>query len=114
MGLTDDTIAAIATPVGLGGIGIIKISGPRSSEIAARLFRPRNATPPFKSHYLHYGEIVDPDRRHVVDEVLLSFMAKPCSYTGEDVVEINCHGGPLVLKEILEIVSGANALKAGS
>lgn len=115
MGPTDDTIAAVATPVGLGGIGIIKISGPRSSEIAARLFRPRNASLPFKSHSLHYGEIVDPDRQHVVDEVLLSLMAKPRSYTGEDVVEINCHGGPLVLKEILEIVlrSGARSAEPG-
>jgi len=112
MGLTDDTIAAIATPVGLGGIGIIKISGPRSSEIAAQLFRPRNASPPFKSHYLHYGEIVDPDKKHVVDEVLLSLMAKPRSYTGEDVVEINCHGGHLVLKEVLEIVLRAGARPA--
>ena len=112
---TDDTIAAVATPIGLGGIGIIKISGPRSSEIAARLFRPRHASPPFKSHFLSYGEIVDPDRQHVVDEVLLSFMAKPRSYTGEDVVEINCHGGPLVLKEILEMVlrSGARSAEPG-
>ena len=115
MGLTDDTIAAIATPVGLGGIGIIKISGSRSSEIATRLFRPRNATLPFKSHYLHYGEIADPDRQHVVDEVLLSFMAKPRSYTGEDVVEIYCHGGPLVLIVILEIVlrTGARLAEPG-
>ena len=112
---TDDTIAAIATPNGLGGIGIIKVSGPRCSEIAARIFRPRKVPLPLKSHCLHYGEIVDPDGHHAVDEVLLSFMAKPSSYAGEDVVEINCHGGPLVLKEILEIVlrTGARLAEPG-
>lgn len=115
MGVTDDTIAAVATPLGLGGIGIVRISGPLSSDIAARLFRPKNESLPFKSHRLHYGEIVDPDKGQVIDEVLLAFMAKPRSYTGEDVVEINCHGGPLVLKEVLEIVwrSGARAAEPG-
>ena len=53
--MTDDTIAAIATPVGMGGIGIIKISGPKALEIATRVFRPRNASPPLKSHFLYYG-----------------------------------------------------------
>jgi len=115
MGPPDDTIAAIATPLGTGGIGIIKISGPKSVEIATRIFCPRNVSLPFKSHYLHYGDIIDPHKRHTLDEVLLSFMAKPRSYTGEDVIEINCHGGHLVLQEILELVlkAGARLAEAG-
>lgn len=109
MAITDDTIAAIATPIGTGGIGIIKISGPKATEIATQIFRPSNVSPPFKSHHLYYGEVVDPHESYAIDEVLLSFMAKPRSYTREDVVEINCHGGYLVLQEILELV-----LKAGA
>jgi len=109
MTVTDDTIAAIATPIGIGGIGIIKISGPKATEIATQIFRPRNVSLPFKSHHLYYGEVVDPQGSYAIDEALLSFMAKPRSYTREDVVEINCHGGYLVLREILELI-----LKAGA
>jgi len=109
MAATDDTIAAIATPIGTGGIGIIKISGPKATEIATQIFRPRSVSLPFKSHHLYYGEVVDPQESFAIDEALLSFMAKPHSYTREDVVEINCHGGYLVLQEILEL-----ALKAGA
>jgi tRNA modification GTPase len=107
--MTDDTIVAIATPVGMGGIGIIKISGEKALDIATRVFRPRNASPPLKSHFLYYGEIFDPQKKCAVDEVLLSFMAKPRSYTREDVVEINCHGGYLALQETLALI-----LKAGA
>jgi len=109
MAATDDTIAAIATPIGTGGIGIIKISGPKATEIATQIFRPRSVSLPFKSHHLYYGEVIDPQESFAIDEALLSFMAKPHSYTREDVVEINCHGGYLVLQEILEL-----ALKAGA
>ena len=109
MTVTDDTIAAIATPIGIGGIGIIKISGPKATEIATQIFRPRNVSLPFKSHHLYYGEVVDSQGSYAIDEALLSFMAKPRSYTREDVVEINCHGGYLVLREILELI-----LKAGA
>jgi len=115
MNITDDTIAAIATPIGLGGIGIIKISGPKAIEIARRIFRPRNESLPLKSHHLYYGEVVDPYQGYPIDEALLSFMAKPRSYTREDVVEINCHGGYLVLKKTLELVikSGARLAEPG-
>lgn len=109
MGLTDDTIAAIATPLGTGGVGIIKISGPKSTEISAQIFRSRNYPHHLKSHRLYWGEVFDPRKGHTVDEVLLSFMAKPRSYTGEDVIEINCHGGLLVMQEILELVIKAGA-----
>jgi len=104
MNITDDTIAAIATPIGTGGIGIIKVSGSKAIEIATQIFRPRNVSPPFKSYHLYYGEVIDPYQGYTIDEALLSFMAKPRSYTREDVVEINCHGGYLVLQEILELV----------
>jgi tRNA modification GTPase len=105
----DDTIAAIATPAGMGGIGIIKMSGPRSVEITGRIFQPRHAALPLASHRLSYGEIVDPDTQQTLDEVLVSFMAQPRSYTREDVIEINCHGGYQVLQGILSLVISAGA-----
>jgi len=104
------TIAAIATPPGSGGIGIIKISGPRAIAIASQLFRKRHAgksdkgRPRYRSHYLYYGTIVDPDSESPVDEVLLSVMKAPHSYTREDVVEINSHSGGLLLQHILKLV----------
>jgi len=112
---TDDTISAIATPIGEGGIGIIKISGADASTIANRLFRPRKPARRLKSHQLYHGWIVDPDSREVVDEVLLSYMASPHTYTREDVVEINCHSGFMVLSQILELVlqSGARLADPG-
>jgi tRNA modification GTPase len=85
----DDTIAAIATPVGMGGIGIIRMSGPRSAAIAERIFQPRRASLPLASHRLYYGAIIDPATGQTLDEVLVSFMARPRSYTREDVIEIN-------------------------
>ena len=109
MGISDDTIAAIATPVGMGGIGIIKISGPKALAIATQIFRPYGTSPPFKSHHLYCGEVFNPNQGNTLDEALLSFMAKPRSYTREDVVEINCHSGYLVLQEILALVAGAGA-----
>jgi tRNA modification GTPase len=109
MGISDDTIAAIATPVGMGGIGIIKISGPRALAIATQIFRPYGTPPLFKSHHLYCGEIFDSREGNALDEALLSFMAKPRSYTREDVVEINCHSGYLVLQEILALAVGAGA-----
>ena len=102
--IDEDTIAAIATPFGMGGIGIIKISGAESFEIAKKIFRRKAQSPELKPYHLHYGEVIDTQDGSVIDEVLLSFMRKPTSYTKEDVVEINCHSGFLVLQKILEIV----------
>ncbi len=107
--LAEDTICAIATPVGLGGIGIIRISGKLSSKIAEEIFLPSRATFPLRSHYLHHGWIRDVRTGEVVDEVLLSFMKGPRTYTREDVVEINCHSGYAVLSKILEIVRSCGA-----
>ena len=101
-----DTIAAIATPHGESGIGIVRISGPLAEKVATRLFRPKKGPARLKSHHLYYGEIVDPENEKSMDEVLLSLMRRPKTYTREDVVEINCHGGYLVLKRVLEVVLG--------
>ena len=101
-----DTIAAIATPHGESGIGIVRISGPLAEKVATRLFRPKKGAARLKSHHLYYGEIVDPESGKPLDEVLLTLMRKPKTYTREDVVEINCHGGYLVLRRVLEAVLG--------
>ncbi len=103
--LTDDTIAAIATPPGPGGIGIIRVSGPLSLSILKKLFKPQQGKlSSFTSHKMHYGWIADPADDHLIDEVLAVFMQAPNSYTREDVVEIQCHGSFLVLQEILTLV----------
>jgi len=105
----EDTIAAIATPPGTGSIGIIRVSGPRSRDIASLIFRPSNKTDGFNSHRLYHGDIISPDTGRVIDEVLLSFMMKPHSYTGEDILEINCHGSAFILQSVLSLVIKAGA-----
>jgi tRNA modification GTPase len=97
-----DTIAAISTPYGESGIGVVRLSGPAAKKIALKLFRAKHRTKSLESHRVTYGEIVDPVDNTVVDEVLLLFMRKPKTYTREDVLEIQCHGGYLVLRKILE------------
>jgi tRNA modification GTPase len=105
----EDTIAAIATPVGAGGIGIIKISGPQALTIGRELFRKSGSLETIQSHHLYHGHIVAPATGKTVDEVLISFMGGPNTYTREDVVEINCHSGLAVLDRILELVIRAGA-----
>lgn len=108
---TTPTIAAIATPVGNGGVGIVRISGSSAKLIAELLFCsniPRFSG--FKSYRLHHGRIRDAaNPGEYLDEVLLAWMPGPNSYTGEDVVEINCHGGPAVLRAVLQAVLDAGA-----
>lgn len=98
-----DTIAAISTPHGEGGIGIIRISGPRALGSLQHLFRsiPNGG---FISHRFYYGEIVQPGCDQVYDEVLVVYMQSPRSFTREDVVEIHCHGGTVILQQILQLV----------
>lgn len=110
-----DTIAAISTPYGESGIGIVRVSGPRAKKLATKLFRPKQRRKFLESHRVSYGEIVDPVARTVIDEVLLLFMAKPKTYTREDVLEIHCHGGYLVLRKILECTlrEGARVAEPG-
>lgn len=105
-----DTITAIGTPWGEGGIGIIRISGNDAFKIAAKLFKSGRGGKPGlpKSRYLNHGYIVN-DRDEVLDEVLMSFMQAPRTYTREDTVEINCHSGVFTLKMILDLVLQAGA-----
>ncbi|MGO9136141.1 MAG: tRNA uridine-5-carboxymethylaminomethyl(34) synthesis GTPase MnmE [Syntrophales bacterium] len=105
----EDTIAAIATPPGTGAIGIIRVSGHKSGDIASLIFRPLRKAGHFNSHRLYHGDIISPATGRVIDEVLLSFMMKPHSYTGEDMLEINCHGSAFILQSVLSIVINAGA-----
>jgi tRNA modification GTPase len=106
-----DTIAAIATPPGEGGVGIVRVSGPAAPTIARALFRPRRPGSQLRSHHLHLGHIVTP-AGEIVDEVLLTLMRGPHSYTREDVVEIQCHSGYGVLRRILELTLAQGARPA--
>lgn len=99
--LRHDTIAATATPFGMSGIGIIRISGPEALAIARCIFKPSNGKCAWKSHHLYHGDIIYADGKTVLDEVLISFMRKPRSFTGEDIVEINCHGNPVIIQSVL-------------
>jgi tRNA modification GTPase len=110
-----DTIAAISTPPGVGGIGLIRISGPEAEGIARRIFRPFRPLPPLLSHHLYHGQIISPGTGDILDEVLFAFMKAPRSYTGEDTIEISCHGGPLILRTVLDeaIRSGARPAERG-
>lgn len=108
---TSDTIAAIATAPGTGGIGIIRISGPESAAFLRRLFIPFKSHSTFESHKLYYGTISD-RQGQVVDEVLAVYMQAPHTYTREDVVELHSHGSHLVLQAILAEVLAAGARPA--
>ncbi len=101
---TQDTITAISTPVGIGGVGIIRISGPRAVAIVQPLFPSILSWESLPSHHLILENIIDPAYGTVVDQILLAYMKAPQTYTREDVIEINCHGGPLVLQKVLELV----------
>lgn len=105
----NQTIAAIATPPGEGGIAVIRISGKEAIPIAASVFSGPVAS--YKSHTCHFGKIVDGDE--VIDEALIIVMRAPRSYTGEDTVELQCHGGSLISKRVLEVVLKAGAKAAG-
>lgn len=113
--IAEDTIAAISTPYGTGGIGIIRISGDRAFEIAKTIFKGKKNFDEIKSHTINYGKIIDPVKNETIDEVLVTKMKKPNTFTREDVVEINCHGGIVVLKKILDLVlrHGARAAEPG-
>jgi len=113
----NDTIAAIATPVGPGGIGIVRVSGRMAPEMFRRLFRPSSRIPeqgPL-SHRLYHGWFIEPETGEAVDEVLAVLMREPASYTREHVLEIQCHSGPAILTRILEscISSGARLADPG-
>jgi tRNA modification GTPase len=103
-----DTIVAPATPPGEGGIGIVRLSGPEAESLTARFFRASRATERLESHYLYHGHLVGTDGE-VVDEVMVVLMRRPRSYTREDVAEIHCHGGGLLVRRILDLFIDAGA-----
>ena len=114
--MLEDTIAAIATAPGIGGIGIIRISGKEAFSVVSHVFKPKDAffnilnpTP----NTIKYGEIIE--NNTIIDEVLVSFFKAPYSYTTENTVEINCHGGIVVVKKILDLLlkNGARIAEAG-
>ncbi len=109
-----DTICAVSTPPGEGGIGIIRVSGPKSIAIVGGIFRPHNAKKiaSEKTHSLHYGHVVNPHTGETIDEVLVSVMRSPATYTREDTAEINCHGGMAPLWRIMAILIKAGARQA--
>ena len=100
----EDTICAIVTPQGIGGISVIRLSGRDAIDIASRLFHQKSGRPlsEAQTHTLHYGDIINLSSGEKIDEVLVSLMRSPRSFTCEDVVEVSCHGGPLVTSRILE------------
>jgi tRNA modification GTPase len=113
----DDTIAAISTPLGEGGVGIVRLSGKDSIELVEKIFcSPKNRSlTNSKSHRVIYGYIKDPTTGKEIDEVLVVIMRSPYSYTKEDVAEINCHGGMITLRKTLELVlkQGARLAEPG-
>ncbi len=115
--LGHDTIAAISTPLGEGGIGIVRLSGNDSIEIVDKIFySPKNKKiKELQSYKITYGYIIDPMTGEKIDEVIVTIMKSPHSYTREDVVEINCHGGMIPLRKTLEIVlkQGARLAEPG-
>jgi tRNA modification GTPase len=111
--MQNDTIAAIATSPGVGGIGVVRVSGKEAFSLVLPLLRrPGGRTDLPPSHQLTYGHIVDPSTREILDEVLVAFMRAPHTYTREDVVEIQGHGGPLILRRILRAVLAQGARMA--
>ena len=112
----EDTIAAIATPGSGSGIGVIRISGENAIEVADKIFQPKNRNkrlPEQPTYTIHYGNIVDGDK--LLDEVIVLLLRGPHSYTAEDTVEIDCHGGTFVMRKILELVirNGARPAEPG-
>ena len=108
-----DTVAAIATPPGQGAVALIRVSGPEALAVATRVFVARGSQKVLRPRMQHFGAVME--NGAVIDEVLLTVFPGPASFTGEDVVEIGCHGGSLVTRRILELLlrSGANAAAPG-
>ncbi|MCK8607426.1 tRNA uridine-5-carboxymethylaminomethyl(34) synthesis GTPase MnmE [Apilactobacillus ozensis] len=106
-----DTIAAISTPPGEGGIAIVRISGDEAFEVISKIFKGKDLKK-VPSHTINYGHIIDPDNGSDVDEVMVSVMKAPKTYTKEDVIEINCHGGIIATNKILQLVLSYGARMA--
>lgn len=116
MAIEFDTIAAISTPPGEGGIGIVRISGDEALDIADRVYQLGKKTlKNQKTHTIHYGHIVNPKTEEQIDEVMVTIMKAPKTYTREDIVEINTHGGVLAVNQVLQTVlhNGARLAEPG-
>ena len=115
--MSSDTIAAIATPVGIGGIGVVRISGVDAFTVADKIFVSADKTKlvDCDSHTLHYGHIIDLSDGAVVDEVMVAIMHAPRTFTAENTVEISTHGSPLILQKVLLLAleAGARMAQAG-
>ena len=98
-----DTITSISTPMGEGAIGIVRLSGPEAVEIGDKLYKGKNTLKDVPSHTINYGHIIDPETDEVVEEVMISVLRAPKTFTREDIIEINCHGGILTINRILEL-----------
>jgi tRNA modification GTPase len=109
-GTGGETIAAISSPAGEGAIALIRVSGPAAIAVADQIYRGKQTPSDFQSHVQHFGELVDGNR--LVDQVMLAVHRAPHSYTGEDLVEISCHGGILVTARVLQVCLGAGARAA--
>ena len=109
------TIAAISTAPGIGGIGIIRLSGEETFKIIEKIFIPKNKNKEIKGYNFKYGHIVNPKTKEIIDEVLVSYFIKPRSYTTENMCEINSHGGNIVMENILELCleNGAELAEPG-
>ena len=105
-----DTIAAIATPPGEGGVAVVRLSGPDARRIGTEILSRGDVD--WESHRLYYGKVRDPDGGSVVDEVMFAFLREPRSYTGEDTVEIHCHGAPVVIRQVLGLALACGARHA--
>ena len=106
-----DTIAAVATPPGEGGIAIVRVSGPGARQIATCLFQPQRGGDPaaFPGYSVHYGQFVEAGTDEVVDDGLLTVFQAPHSYTGEDTIELSCHGGRATTARVLQLALDAGA-----
>ena len=98
-----DTITSISTPMGEGAIGIVRLSGPQAVEIADKLYKGKHLLNDVPSHTINYGHIIDPESKEVIEEVMVSMLRAPKTFTREDIIEINCHGGILTINRVLEL-----------
>ena len=106
---TDDTITAISTPIGKGAIGIIRISGNDALKIAENILKSDRSISKSESHKAYYGYVVNPDTGEIIDEVMYIVMKSPNTYTREDVIEINTHGGVYVMRSVLDVILSQGA-----
>ncbi|SFP90182.1 tRNA uridine-5-carboxymethylaminomethyl(34) synthesis GTPase MnmE [Salibacterium halotolerans] len=104
-----DTIAAISTPSGEGAIAIVRISGTEAAAIAEKLYRGKASLSSVDSHTIHYGNVVDPETEEIVEEVMVSVLRAPKTFTREDIMEINCHGGVVSVNKVLDLVLSQGA-----